>query len=455
MTDDPIALLERELVDAARRRATGRPLGLAFERVVQPAPRAVTPPRRRLIPIAVVLAVLVFAAVALAAGGLFSTGPGVTPGPGDLTSPHRGGGVILPRSVQGIAAQANDPAGAPPWGMRVLKTTRGLGCIQIGRVVADRLGVLGQDGAFANDGRFHPLPPQVVENPVDCASPDAHGHLYLSFESQGVPASGYNLGCTSPGDVEPHPNPPICSQHDERAVFAGLLGRFALSVTYATPGGENKTIATGPGGAYLIVLPADPKLDQGGANLPGLLPSPGNAQPIRRITYQHGVVCDITTTKETDADGQPCAPVGYVPPVLRTPARRLVAAPVTFTRRINTPEAAHGVHADDLSVTFIARVAVKGAGSAYLINLQLPKSRPCQGSTSGTSSNGNVAAGQRLRIHLTWASYANSPLRCPGSYSGTVSYVQTSHSSISNPVGIPGTPGTSRVLVGRFSFTVK
>jgi len=281
--------------------------------------------------IVAVLLTLLLAAVALAATGVLHTGAPVRPnGFGDLTMPHAGGGAVVPHSVQGIAAQTEDPAGGPPWGMRVLRTTRGLGCLQIGRVVNGRLGVIGQDGAFHNDGRFHPLPPQVTENPVDCASLDARGHLFLAFASQGVVASAYELGCTPPGDVEAHPNPPLCSQVDERAVYGGLLGPAAVSITYALPGGGSASVPVGPGGAYLIVAPANPKLDLGGANLSGVLPSPGNGQPIQTITYRGGLICSISALSESSNHGQACSAPGYARPKLVVPSPQQVASAGTL-----------------------------------------------------------------------------------------------------------------------------
>ena len=269
--------------------------------------------QRRLI----VLGGALLAGVALAACGALRSGSAVRPGFGDLTSADRGYGAVVGQSVTGIVAVAPDPAGGAPWGMRMLKTTRGLDCIQIGRVASGQLGVLGQDGAFANDGRFHPLPPQVIENPADCGPPDALkrsrliaravGRLGLNVSSQGVPASDSPLGCSPPGDREAHPDPPICPAADERAVFTGTLGPSARSITYSTPEGP-RTIKLGPGGAYLIVTRANPQLDQGGANVSGVLPSPGEGQPILRITYSNGLVCNIGGVKETAAPGRPCTP---------------------------------------------------------------------------------------------------------------------------------------------------
>ncbi len=221
-------------------------------------------------------------------------------------------------SVTGIYALAADPAGGPAWGMRIVNTASGPACIQIGRAVSGQLGILGQDGAFADDGRFHPLPPQAIENPADCGPPRALGRsplsasagLRLSVNSQGVPASGYPLGCSPPGDQEAHPNPPICPAGDERAIYTGTLGPSARSITYTTPQGKLHTITLGPDGAYLIVARANPRLDQGGANVSGPLPPPGDGQPIRRITYDDGSECKLEATNDTDNTGRACTVLG-------------------------------------------------------------------------------------------------------------------------------------------------
>jgi hypothetical protein len=428
-------------------------LGGEFERVVHhpPARGRVRLPRRRLVVVAMALLALLLAAVALAATGAFNTGTPVRPGAFDLTTPRSGPGAVLPRSVGGVAALADDPTGGPPWGLRVLRTTRGLGCVQIGRVVGGRLGVLGQDGAFANDGRFHPLPAAVSESPVDCGSLDARGRLYLAFASQGVPASAYAPGCTPPGDVEPHPNPPICPQADERAVYAGVLGPSALSVTYVTIGGGRVTAPVGPGGTYLIVLPADPVLDQGGSNLAGLLPSPGNGQPIRQIAYRGGLVCRIGALTEMTNKGLPCAPPGYERPVVALPPPRLVAAPIHVVRRVDVR--VNGYRADDLDVSFVARVAVTGATSAYVLQLRLPPGGACHGSIGGTQTMADIAPGQVVHLHYAGAAYAGSPLRCRGHFSGTVYYVRAT--GLGGGPFLPPPGGGSRgVRVGGFAFTV-
>ena len=99
----------------------------------------------------------------------------------------------------------------------------------------------------------------------------------------------------------------MCPEDDERAIFTP--GRIAdhphRSITYTTPDGRVHTIKLGDDGAYLIVARANARLDQGGANICGPVPPPGDGQPIRRITYDNGSECKLQGTKETDNTGRP------------------------------------------------------------------------------------------------------------------------------------------------------
>ena len=57
-----------------------------------------------------------------------------------------------------LSVRAQDPNGRLAWGVRLAATTRGLGCLEVGRVQDSNVGVVGQDHAFSDDGKFHPLP---------------------------------------------------------------------------------------------------------------------------------------------------------------------------------------------------------------------------------------------------------------------------------------------------------
>ena len=209
---------------------------------------------RRVPLLAAVLAVaLLSAAVALAASGLIQTGAPVKPLPGQRFTPTTGYGVPIAASVHLLPISVPDPAGGPRWGLRYLQTTRGLGCVEVGRVIDGRLGVLGRDGSFANDGRFHELPADVFE-PLACAPLDRRGQAFIALTFHGRPASGADrFGCLPPGG--PEQRTPTCPRADERVVSFGLLGPDARSLSYRV-GAATRTIPiAGPLGAYLLVQP--------------------------------------------------------------------------------------------------------------------------------------------------------------------------------------------------------
>ena len=126
---------------------------------------------------------------ALAASGVFQTGAPVAPEVAPLASTDVG--APIPSSVRLLALRVADPDGGPPWGLRTIKTTRGLMCVQVGRIVDGRIGVLGRDGAFHDDGRFSPPSIDYLEDGgFNCGTEDGHGNVFLNEEAFGVPADG-------------------------------------------------------------------------------------------------------------------------------------------------------------------------------------------------------------------------------------------------------------------------
>src|SRR5271154_1953068 len=77
-----------------------------------------------------VLVMLSICAVALAATGVIPTG---APGrPEELPNPKAGIGLSTRGGTSQIVATAADPEGGLPWGLRIVRTTRGETCLQIG-----------------------------------------------------------------------------------------------------------------------------------------------------------------------------------------------------------------------------------------------------------------------------------------------------------------------------------
>jgi hypothetical protein len=360
--DRPSALvpqLERELVDAARR-----------------APRLVAGGHRgrsrrssvwwRSPLLAAALVVLAFGAAALAAQQLLLNGAPITLPRGIPLQPRSGLGVPLPGSSSAITLQVSDPAGGPDWGARFIATTRGFGCLQFGRVVRGDLGVIGQDGSFSDDGRFHLLPLDYLEGPFPCAPLDARGHAFAGVFMDGAPASGQVVGqsCAAARGRLAHTQRPECPTADERLLMAGMAGPLARTVTYAAPDGELHTVATvGPQGAYLIIEQAPAKLGlEAGEYEPG---GPG-AGAIRRIAYANGQVCN--TGQELGRTARGCPLVGEQPVAQPGITVSSVASPVSVVLRDQPVRMRYRTKVLPMFVvSFRARVAVTSGTSDYLI----------------------------------------------------------------------------------------
>src|ERR1700685_4173288 len=148
---------KRQLVSAA---------GSLFDAPATNRELEISRPRRVPVLASIAVVALLLAAAALGATQIIGFGAPVRPGPvPGREQPSRSTGVGLPvasgegspTSAQPLAISVPDPGGGLPWGMRIVRTTRGLLCPQVGRLLDGRLGVLGQDGEFKDDGLFHEL----------------------------------------------------------------------------------------------------------------------------------------------------------------------------------------------------------------------------------------------------------------------------------------------------------
>jgi hypothetical protein len=394
---------------------------------------------------ALLLVALMLAAAALAASGLIGGGAPLKPPRGTSRDPHSGLGVSRAGSTQVLPVAVADPAGDPPWGVRYVTTSRGLGCLQAGRLVNGKIGVLGQDGAFADDGRFHPLTRNYlggVAAPFACGAVDAHGHAFASVAMNGVPASGlFQLSATQPGCLAHRDHGPIgkrktkipiCPRKDWRLVYFGMAGPEARSVTYAGTGGRLRTVPTvGEQGAYLIVLRASVHARR----LAQYTPLDSAGAGIVRVNYRDGTVCRVPSAGDTM---RPCPHVGEV----RTPRPRLtradVAAPVTATIGQRRGQA-------NLVVRFTARIAVTDASSTYTVFVRLPGRAAgvnCGGSV-GSEVMHDVKAGQTERFDLATEG-------CRGRFRGSVVYRYGQTSNLS-----AFARGARSLTVGTFTLDVR
>jgi hypothetical protein len=331
--------------------------------------------RRRMIPAsaaAVLAALLVASAVALAVTGTFTTGSVVR-------APERpvagAGAGIAVHGTSLLPARVVDPAAGLPWGMRLVHTTRRLVCLQVGRVEGTQLGLLGQDGAFGNDGHFHAVAPDVVgynretTEVSTCLTPGQTTSQEARIPQSGVFGSPHSRSI------------PVAAR---RWISYGLLGPAAVSVTYRWAG-ETHTVPVEPhSGAYLVVLsnPAKGGFETGG----GAVSTSRFVTPqgvISSITYRaNGKTCDESRpTNETTA-AQPHCPRERAAPVPRG-ARHL-------NRAIHARVFANGT----AIVTFTAPHTISSALSDYTV--EVPS--PCHHGTSGTPVERDLRAGQTVHV---------------------------------------------------------
>ena len=239
--------------------------------------------------LAALVAVFVIATPAVAAvgaaSGWFSKGSSPIYYPASATS---GLGKVPPRGGRLLPIRVADPNGGPPWGIRLVRTTRGETCIQVGRVVDGQIGQLGIDGAWHDDHEFHEI--KANDQMADiCGATDGAGRGFVDQAVYGAPASvdipldnssGARNACIDPytslslpgfvqrgGKLTPFEKRVLrrierqrrvdgdCPLDAMRMIFVGLLGPDAKSVTFKTPSGQTRTQTTLAGtGAYLIVF---------------------------------------------------------------------------------------------------------------------------------------------------------------------------------------------------------
>jgi hypothetical protein len=313
--------------------------------------------------------VLAGGAIAAAATGVLSGSPIKRQG---RLSPNAGIGVPAPGGSRLLALRAADPQGGLPWGMRLVHTTRGEICVQIGRLDDDRLGQLGIDGAFHDDGRFHPLAPDIL--PEDSDSGDVSCNV----------AHPIAIGSWPSGDRNAAPNGPELSSFkptakDLRLISWGLLGPHAVSITYHTAAGV-RTRPVAPGtGAYLIVSAVGhvPRSIGGGGELVGWtsghevaagFPSRGVGGSVIAATFRFGAfTCSI-------GHGAPVAtscPLPRPMPENSFAPTRSLNEPVHVTRRTQSHASCSAAYLVDpcyrAEIEFEAPYAVTSAGSEYFV----------------------------------------------------------------------------------------
>lgn len=438
--------------------------------------------------LAVVLTALVVATPAVAAAtNWFGIG---APNHIPKQSPTQGAGRAFSGTSQLLPIRVPDAQGGPPWGVRVVRTTRGATCLQVGRVEDGEVGSLGIDGAWNNDHLFHPFPKAAEGDGFECGTTDGAGHAFFDSEYMGMAASGTAWSGAS----------------STRLVYMGLLGPDATTITYETPTGKLATKKTsGSDGAYLFVFARNKRTCALYANSPDrMVQSPqcsgvsgGEAigAPIRTVSYRNGQVCwpglsptmkrrladftkheqaklhvgkrwrslDSTQRTQFDADESRflasqhqtfatifaeqtdrCPAVGYVAPHQKHLSAAMISAPIRV--RID-PKNKWGI---PVHISFTARQPVANGSSWYEGSL----AGPCEGLGVRQIGYGNIHVGQTVHDNQL-ISPNSAPSSCRGVYHGIISYMQNSGPIGAVGEGSAGLPGKDgSVVVNRFSFTI-
>ena len=372
-------------------------------------------------------------------------------------NPETGLGRPEPASLTPLPMRAADPEGGPPWAMRVIRTTRGLVCLQGGRLVNGQLGGLGRGYAFHADGRFHPFLAEDAIGTDACPAVGAEGAAFLPGPPVIVPANGLPLAGenVAPGD-QVHCDLPgqedwgvRCPQPELRQVAMGLLGPDAASIDVSAGDGSSFTVKPyGPEGAYLVVMSAQPQADasmsSGSYQGPFGYASNAPGGAVLTVTYEDGAKCQIPFTLAgfdhqchpqgaTGEGGPPPSPptasaavrAEYVPSAGHLEAPLLADArgtPPDTTQAFQPASAGGETAGPAASVTFDAPIAAPNASTAYVIELVPREVAGCATPSLIVSqpSSHDITSGQHVQMTV--------PLEtsCATSYSGRVFLARSS-----------------------------
>ena len=388
-----------------------------------------------------------------------------------------------------VVAQAPDPSGGLAWALRVVHTQRGQVCLQVGRLQGGRIGVLGQDGAWANDHGFHPIPTdgRGFGGGLNCGAPDRNGHAFINLSDDDAvanasgdaavngdahgPAARVELCPQSSSDGRPRPSlSSPCPKGVLRDLDYGLLGPDATSITYIAANGTHHTETTsGPDGAYLIVRPQTSCVQPHAGSHKGC--SLGSAGPllqagvITTVTYRNGRVCHLPSPDAGGAVRQASCPlVGYRSSPVEHVTKAQLTAPVTvrvLPARHYCNSTGHnipGCKQITLSIGFTARVPVSNPNTYYEAVVDMPRRdytpggpTGCPGGEQGVGpTRGTIGAGQHVTLRVAFGSH---PRDCIGDVIHiTVAYVPDAHLGLNGLGSEPfPSPGRGAIIVGKAS----
>lgn len=359
----------------------------------------------------VLLPLVSVGAVAVAATTGLLEGEPVRNPPGLKLDPKQGLGVVV-GDARLLPPRTADPAGGPPWGVRMVKTSRGLGCVQLGRIQDGKLGVIGRDFAFNDDGKFHAIGAEVLQQ-ANCQTADAAGNVFIAISHVGLAASGDLSGCNAQQAFQQVPK---CPRASLRTIFYGLLGPEATAVTYLDA--DKRVVrrpVTGPEGAYVVVKATPPDRKRVGYWSPGVSPGSG----LRSIEYRDGTTCMIENPARLGG-AKPCPLKGFVPRKVEPIAPGELRVPIRVRVGQERIDLGLGGVKDQRRVTFSFRAPrAADAQNFYSFQERFTSASKACGSANGFGRIAkDVAAGEVVTHELQYA------FDCRGRLELKVGYVQ-------------------------------
>lgn len=346
--------------------------------------------RRLRVPALALGALLASGTIALAASDLILTGSPVAPS--DQHSSSVGNGVPAPGASELLPLRVSDPEGGLPWGMRVVHTTRGKLCLQIGRVKEGELGELGVDGAFNDDGRFHPLPASALPSLArDGQQPAGDANTSCNLTGEAVVAQNTGLDRSAAG----LPSRAHVAIAHRRDVYFGVLGPDAVSVSYVAGDGRHTEPVVPGSGIYLIVQPMASGEQVGtGATAIGTYGDAVPSLPLTAIAYRiGGKLCER---------GPVQPPWSKAPSITTCPHMPWPSAPARQQEPhvpLHVEVHAHERLVTGVDVSFAAPYAIDNASHEYAVRVLDCQTAHGEGAV-GQSLERNVAKGETVRLHL-------------------------------------------------------
>jgi hypothetical protein len=265
--------------------------------------------------------------------------------------------------------------------------------------------VLGIDGAFGNDGHFHPIP-------VDALPRDVYHHTVfdrligsatISCALNGKAVSGEHVGVDRSADPHTNVTPPS-RPVDLRDLLYGLLGPRAVSVTYRFERIGRTVDVAHTTGAYLIVHGFSRKEQAGyGREALGTFGDLAPGAPLSLITYRiGGSLCNRGPSLPPGVVSHLAkrCPFPHFPQSAPAPSLHLPLQVRLATR-------GHTVSA--VSISLSAPFATTSASEHYTLVLL---SKSCGAKTNRVrggsleSIDRNVLRGERIGWHVTRPSYS-------------------------------------------------